>query len=168
MIKILFAGEGGQGVQVAAEILAKAAFLDGKKSLYIPNFGVEQRGGVSLAFVTIADQAVVYPKFDKADILVIFSDRSIERVKSYFGPKTQVILTPAVSQKINFKVGSLIKIEPRDFPAKIWNILALGEVNKIGKIVAKAVLKETLIKRFTKQFEKDQKLKELDLKALEN
>ncbi|PIU02197.1 ketoisovalerate oxidoreductase, partial [Candidatus Shapirobacteria bacterium CG09_land_8_20_14_0_10_49_15] len=52
-MKIIFAGEGGQGVQVIAEILAKAAFWDGQPSLYIPNFGVEQRGGVSLAFVVI-------------------------------------------------------------------------------------------------------------------
>lgn len=168
MIKILFAGEGGQGIQAAAEILAKAAFLDSKKSLYIPNFGVEQRGGVSLAFVIIDDQAVVYPKFDKADILVIFSDRSIERVKSYFDQKTQVILTPAVNQKINFKIDSLIKIEPRDFPTKTWNILALSKINQLGKAVSKESLKQALLKRFAKQFEKDQKLKELDLRALEN
>jgi len=83
MIKILFAGEGGQGVQVVAEMLAKAAFLDGKKSLYIPNFGVEQRGGVSLAFVVIDEKSVTYPKFGKAHILAIFSDRSINRVKRY-------------------------------------------------------------------------------------
>jgi 2-oxoglutarate ferredoxin oxidoreductase subunit gamma len=43
MIKILLAGEGGQGVQAIAEILSRAAFLENKKALYIPNFGVEHQ-----------------------------------------------------------------------------------------------------------------------------
>jgi 2-oxoglutarate ferredoxin oxidoreductase subunit gamma len=51
VIKIALAGEGGQGVQSIAEILAEAANEGGKNALYIPNFGVEQRGGVSIAFV---------------------------------------------------------------------------------------------------------------------
>lgn len=43
--KIALAGEGGQGVQSVAMILTEAAALEGKEILYIPNFGVEQRGG---------------------------------------------------------------------------------------------------------------------------
>ena len=43
VVKIALAGEGGQGVQSIAEILAEAANEQGKQALYIPNFGVEQR-----------------------------------------------------------------------------------------------------------------------------
>jgi len=166
MIKVLFAGEGGQGVQVVAEILAKAAFLDGKKSLYIPNFGVEQRGGVSLAFVVVDEKPVVYPKFDKADILVIFSDRFVQRVKSYIDNQTKIILTPAVKEDSEFKNDSFVKIKAKDFPVKTWNILTLAEANKLGKIVTKDNLRQALEKRFANQFAKDKSLKEMDLKAL--
>ena len=48
--KIVLAGEGGQGVQSIAKILVEAGYEAGKQILYIPNFGVEQRGGVSIAF----------------------------------------------------------------------------------------------------------------------
>ena len=51
--KIAAAGEGGQGVQALAETLALAAYRAGLNALYIPNFGIEQRGGVSLALSLI-------------------------------------------------------------------------------------------------------------------
>jgi len=87
-VKIALAGEGGQGVQSIAEILAEAAHDLGKEALYIPNFGVEQRGGVSIAFVQISDQHIGAPKFITADILIPLSPRSIARTKQYAGKET--------------------------------------------------------------------------------
>jgi len=162
MIKILFAGEGGQGVQVVAEMLAKAAFLDGKKSLYIPNFGVEQRGGVSLAFVVIDEKSVTYPKFGKAHILAIFSDRSINRVKRYIDQDTQIILGPAVTQKVENSVS----VKKDDISIKAWNILTLGKVVNLSKAVSKENLIKAMEERFKKYFDKDPRIKEMDLKAL--
>jgi len=162
MIKILFAGEGGQGVQVIAEILAKTAFLEGKKALYIPNFGVEQRGGVSLAFVIIDEKSITYPKFEKANILAIFSDRSINRVKRYIDKDTQIVLGPAVTQKVD----KAISAKKDDIPVEAWNILILGKVNKLSKAVSKENLVKTMEERFKKYFDKDPKIREIDLKAL--
>ena len=86
--KITIAGEGGQGVQSIAEILAEAANADGKNALYIPNFGVEQRGGVSIAFVQISDGEIGSPKFQKADILIPVSPRAVSRTRQYSGKGT--------------------------------------------------------------------------------
>lgn len=93
-MKILIAGEGGQGIQTIAQVLAKAAFREDKNALYIPNFGVEQRGGASIAFLVIDKNPVVYPKFEKADILAILSERVKERVKRYQDSQTKVISDP--------------------------------------------------------------------------
>lgn len=166
MIKVLIAGEGGQGIQAIAEILAKAAFLENKKALYIPNFGVEQRGGVSLAFVIIDDKPVVYPKFAKAEILAILSNRSWERIKDYADKETKIIFGPAVTEKNLPKVAYLFHLRGGSLPAKVWNILVLGKINKVGKIVSQENLIKALEARFAKQFEKKPELKELDLKAL--
>ncbi|MFC1726950.1 2-oxoacid:acceptor oxidoreductase family protein [Patescibacteria group bacterium] len=154
--KILFAGEGGQGVQVIAEILAKAAIAEGKDASYIPNFGVEQRGGVSLAFVIISSAEIVYPKFEKADCLAILSDRSVERAQPFIGPQTKVILGPAVKKGLQTKS-----------PPKAYNVVVLGEVNRQGKFVQPANLLKALTTRFAKYFEKDPQLKKIDLEALE-
>lgn len=167
MIKVLFAGEGGQGVQVIAEILAKAAFNECQFASCIPNFGVEQRGGISLAFVAIDNQPIVYPKFEKADILAILSDRSFERVKPYLNSETEVILSPAVTQKKIPKVSRAIHLRGGpDRPPRAWNILVLGKVNRKGKIVSQASLIKAMDERFARQFKKNPELKELDLRAL--
>lgn len=154
-MKVLFAGEGGQGVQVIAEILTKSAIDEGKKATYIPNFGVEQRGGISLAFVKIEDKPVVYPKFEKADILAVLSDRSMQRVKEYQDSKTIIIKGPAVKDGL-----------VSDLPPKVWNVVVLGKVNSTGRIVNSESLIKTMEERFTRQFQKDPKLKELDIAAL--
>lgn len=88
VVKIALAGEGGQGVQSIAEILAEAANEQGKQALYIPNFGVEQRGGVSIAYVQISDGPIGAPKFQKADILIPLSPRAVKRTTMHAGPDT--------------------------------------------------------------------------------
>lgn len=88
---IALAGEGGQGVQLVGELLADSAFRAGLHSIYIPNFGVEQRGGVSIAFVQVSPDPIGSPKFKKADILVPLSKRAIERTKTYIKSDTLYI-----------------------------------------------------------------------------
>ncbi len=89
--KIAVAGEGGQGVQALAETLSLAAFRAGLNALYIPNFGIEQRGGVSLAFVQISPGAIGSPKFLQADLAAALSPRSLRRSGQYLGPETIVL-----------------------------------------------------------------------------
>lgn len=90
ILKILLAGEGGQGIQSIAEILAEAANREGKEALYIPNFGVEQRGGISMAYLQITDTGnrIGAPKFEVADILIALSSRAIARTKHHAGKDT--------------------------------------------------------------------------------
>jgi len=98
-VKIALAGEGGQGVQAVAEILAEAANQEGKQALYIPNFGVEQRGGVSIAYVQISDEKIGAPKFQYADILVPLSPRAVRRTKEHAGPNTIYIYDNSLVQE---------------------------------------------------------------------
>lgn len=165
-MKILLAGEGGQGVQLAAEILSCAAFLENKNTSLIPNFGVEQRGGVSLAFVVIDNQPVIYPKFEKADILAILSDRSWKRVKNYIDEKTKIIFGPAVTKEKLPKVAIVFHLRGGNLPSKVWNMLVLGKVNQIGNLVSLKNLIEAMDERFAKQFKKNPELRKLDIKAL--
>ena len=58
MIEIRFHGRGGQGAVTAAEILAKAAFKDGKYSQAFPFFGVERRGAPVMAFTRIDTEPI--------------------------------------------------------------------------------------------------------------
>lgn len=98
VIKIALAGEGGQGVQSIAEILAEAANERGKNALYIPNFGVEQRGGVSIAYVQISDGQIGAPRFRESDILIPLSPRAVARTKEHAGKDTVYIYDNSLIQ----------------------------------------------------------------------
>jgi pyruvate ferredoxin oxidoreductase gamma subunit len=58
MIEIRIHGRGGQGNVSAAELLAVAAFQDGKFSQAFPSFGAERVGAPVQAFVRIDDKKI--------------------------------------------------------------------------------------------------------------
>lgn len=82
-IKILLAGDGGQGIQTVANLLTQTAFANDFYVSDIPNFGLEQRGGVSLAFLQISHDQITYPKFNEPDILLIMSEQARKRSVFY-------------------------------------------------------------------------------------
>jgi pyruvate ferredoxin oxidoreductase gamma subunit len=51
-------GRGGQGVVTAAELVAQAAFADGKYALAFPSFGSERMGAPVTSFVRISDDPI--------------------------------------------------------------------------------------------------------------
>jgi pyruvate ferredoxin oxidoreductase gamma subunit len=58
MKEIRIHGRGGQGSVAAAEIMALAAFQDGKIPQAFPSFGSERMGAPVTAFVRISDQRI--------------------------------------------------------------------------------------------------------------
>ena len=58
MIEIRIHGRGGQGSVTAAELLAVAAFDDGREAQAFPAFGVERRGAPVLAFCRIDTEPI--------------------------------------------------------------------------------------------------------------
>lgn len=59
--EILWTGIGGQGVQLAARILAVAATRDGREVISLGTYGGTMRGGNTDATVVIADGAITSP-----------------------------------------------------------------------------------------------------------
>jgi len=164
-MKILFVGEGGQGIQLAAEILAHTVFREGKETSLIPNFGVEQRGGVSLAFM-VANEDASYPKFDKADYLILLCDRGFARIKHYIGKNTVVLAGPEIT--INPEIeGKWVKVETGNLPLQVANMRLLGELLNLTHLVSKEQIKKTLEEKLEEKFSADPNLKKLNFQAVE-
>lgn len=128
-VKIALAGEGGQGVQTIAMMLAEAAHEQGKHAIYIPNFGVEQRGGVSIAYVQIADELIGAPRFKEGDIVVALSDRAVERVQMHVGENTVLVYdnSPSVTCGVRDNlIGQQFNQEPTE------SMLHDKEISQIG------------------------------------
>ena len=95
MIEIRFHGRGGQGSVTAAEILAKAAFKDGKYVQSFPFFGVERRGAPVMAFTRIDDEPIdLRYQIYHPDYVLVLDEGLLNVVDVFSGIKdnTEVII----------------------------------------------------------------------------
>lgn len=174
LIRVALAGEGGQGVQSIAEILAEAAYNSGMHTIYIPNFGLEQRGGVSIAFIQVSEKRIGAPKFFKADIVIALSERAVERTTMYSDKNTVFVydsgfdvpkenLPKEAKQIIGIPA---LEIANRDLHSRVFNIIIMGAVIGVSNLVTFEAAKEALEHKLAYKFEKNPDLRELNFKAL--
>ncbi|MBE9547512.1 MAG: 2-oxoacid:acceptor oxidoreductase family protein [Proteobacteria bacterium] len=76
MHEIIWHGRGGQGVVVAAQILAEAAYIQGFKGVTsAPTFGPERRGAPLMASTRISDEPIrTFSQIESADIAVVLDE----------------------------------------------------------------------------------------------
>ncbi len=171
--KIVLAGEGGQGVQSIAKILVEAAYAADKKVLYIPNFGVEQRGGVSIAFCQVSDTDIGEPRFSKGDIVMMLSDRAIDRCKCYVDEKTTVVYDTSVcTKKPEMKAKNIIgipanKIANDELSSRVFNMIVMGAIIKATNVIDVKYVKDAMEHALGKKFAVKPELRELNYKAIE-
>lgn len=174
-VKIVLAGEGGQGVQSVAGIIAEAANEEGREALYIPNFGVEQRGGVSVAYLQISEDKIGSPKFQKGDIIVALSDRAVIRTQRYVDENTTFVYDSnieGVEEYLPKNAGKVLSIPAvqtakEEFHPRVFNIIIMGAVLKATGVVSLDEAKAALEKKLGYKFEQNPKLRELNYNALE-
>ncbi len=80
MHEIIWHGRGGQGVVLAAQILAEAAYIQGFRGVTsAPTFGPERRGAPLTASTRISDRPVrTFSQIASADIAVILDESLLE------------------------------------------------------------------------------------------
>ncbi len=172
---ILISGEGGLGAQIIGEILVKAAHNLGSYTSYMPNFGTEQRGGVSLAFLQISNKQVTYPKFDSADIIVVMSDRSIPAVEKFITENTLFIfdssnIDDGILQKLRSKVLKSLNLNAKkyateNFDSKVANMIFLGAILKFLPEIKIDKVRELLSEKL--KGSKNEQFLEMDFKAID-
>ena len=175
LVKIALAGEGGQGVQSVAQILTDAANDEGKEALYIPNFGVEQRGGVSIAFCQISDERIGAPKFEIGDIIIALSDRAVVRCRQYAGPKSIFVYEASAAgvdealPKNGAKVLAIpaLRVAKEELHPRVFNVVILGATLQATGVLTMEQAKKALEKKLGYKFEQNPELREMNFRALE-
>ncbi|EHQ87270.1 2-oxoacid:acceptor oxidoreductase family protein [Desulfosporosinus youngiae] len=175
VIKIALAGEGGQGVQSVAQIMTNAANDAGKEALYIPNFGVEQRGGVSIAFCQISEDKIGAPKFEKGDIVIALSERAVVRCQQYVGRETIFVYEASIEGADEYlpqnakRVLAIpaLKTANEELHPRVFNVIILGATLKATGILSLEDARKALESKLGYKFEQNPKLRELNFKALE-
>src|SRR5262245_26567720 len=59
--EVLFTGIGGQGIQLAAQVLARAALAEGREVMLFGSYGGTMRGGPTDSTLVVADAPVGTP-----------------------------------------------------------------------------------------------------------
>ncbi len=131
-------GRGGQGVVTAAELLAAAAFEDGKYAQAFPSFGSERMGAPVQSFVRIADRKVrARNQVDSPDYLIIQDYTLIGAVDVLSGLKEDgmvIVDTAKNPQELALKTKA--------------EILTIPATEIALKILGKAIQNTTLIGAF--------------------
>jgi len=156
MFKILLAGDGGQGIQLLSNIICESAFKKGLETTHIPNYGLEQRGGVSLVFIKISKDQIVYPKFSKADLMLVMSDQAEERTIQHEDSKTNKLVVS------NYKEI----LEENNINLRSYNIFFLGMILKRledEELVNIEFAKKYLEERLSKKLGWEENLKAFEL-----
>lgn len=106
-------GRGGQGAVTCAELLATAAFKDGKYCQAFPFFGVERRGAPVTAFCRISDNAIrTHEQVYEPDYVMVLDASLLENVNVMEGLESKgiiVINTAEGADKIKLDTKGEIK-----------------------------------------------------------
>ena len=105
MYEVIWHGRGGQGVVIAAQILAESAYLQGFRGVTsAPTFGPERRGAPLTASTRISHDPIrTFAQIELADVAVVL-DASLLRVVNIVGAMREggvlVINTPLQAEDV--------------------------------------------------------------------
>src|SRR5512135_463912 len=86
MFQVRFHGRGGQGAVTAAELLASAAFREGRHAQAFPSFGSERTGAPVVSFCRIDDRPIrTHEPIARPDVLVIVDPTLLHQVDVFGG-----------------------------------------------------------------------------------
>ena len=163
--EVRLSGSGGQGIIIAAIVLAEAAGVYDKKFVcQSQSYGPEARGGTSKAEVIISNQTIDYPKAIKPDLLLSMNQEACD---TYFSDlKTDGLLvvdSTLVHQVPTNRVAAIpfTRIARKEIGKEmVANMVALGAVGVLSQIISLENLEKALLARVPKGTE------EINRKAL--
>jgi len=150
--EIRLSGSGGQGLILAAIILAEAAGIhEGKYVTQTQSYGPEARGGRSRAEVVISDRPIHFPQPMGLDLLVAMTQFACDTYFIDLKPSGILIADPAAVRES--PLPGTIFIPFTDIARhqigleQTANMVALGSMAEITQIVSLASLKKAVTAR---------------------
>jgi len=155
-------GRGGQGVVTFAELIALAAYYDGKKVQAFPSFGVERRGAPVESYIRISDKEIfrrdhitnpdyliivdptllnngdILNGLDKSDFFLINSKKNEDEIKRSF----------AIYPDIKIKSIDAVELALQILGKPIINTAMLGAFSCLTKLISMKGVKRAIEEKF--------------------
>lgn len=100
MIRLLFAGLGGQGVLSMGRFLTESGLHEGKEVSYLPAYGPEMRGGTANCSVIISEKPIASPLCTNPDVLVAMNAPSLHRFSKNVIPGGLILVNASLSDSV--------------------------------------------------------------------
>ncbi len=164
--EIRLSGAGGQGLILIGKILAEAAAIyDQKNATQSQSYGPEARGGASRSEVIISDDDIDYPKATNIDLLLAMTQEAVDKYAGEIKPGGVIIVDSHFVRSVpegDYLVYShpITEMAEEKIGKKIVaNIIALGAIEKLSKIVSEDAIINAIRARVPKGTE------EMNIKA---
>jgi 2-oxoglutarate ferredoxin oxidoreductase subunit gamma len=98
--EILFTGIGGQGIQLAAQVLARAALAEGREVMLFGSYGGTMRGGPTDSTLVVADAPVSAPPIvSRAWSAIAMHPTYFPAVAAKLAPEAVVVLNTSLFEQ---------------------------------------------------------------------
>ncbi len=153
--EIRIGGSGGQGIILAAVILAEAAGVQGGQYVcQTQSYGPEARGGKSKAEVVISNEEIDYPKVIQMDLFLAMNQPSLDAYFYDFKPNGILVVDSTFVQQLpSSRVISIpfTRMAREEFKREVVaNMVALGALGHLCPKVESDHLKEAILARVPK------------------
>ncbi len=100
LVKIIFAGNGGQGVLTMGNILGNAAMNEDYHVTYLPSYGAAMRGGTANCTICVSDEDIASPVASEPDYVVALNPPSASAFGNKLEPGGQLIYNSSMKGKM--------------------------------------------------------------------
>jgi len=164
--EIRLSGSGGQGIILAATLLADAAVATGREVIATQSYGPEARGGASKAEVIVADAEIDFPEVTAPSVTVCLSQEAFDAYADLTVPGGLVVyddhlVKPAPLPERRVVGLPFTRLAEEELGKAIAaNIVMLGALQELSGVIDAEPLADAVRRRLPA------KIVELNLEAL--
>jgi len=148
---LIIAGVGGQGSIMAGTLLGTAAVVfDKKKALQTQSYSSELRGGAAVTWVSISDEAILYPRVVHPDILIAQAPQAVQRYLHQLKQGGTLIIDSDMVHDSPCKGCSIVKVPATTIAGReignsiVANLVVLGALIATDPVVSPAAVEEAI------------------------
>jgi 2-oxoglutarate ferredoxin oxidoreductase subunit gamma len=158
-VEIRFSGSGGQGILLAAAIVAEGAAALGKQVVQTQTYGPEARGGASKSEVIISDEDIDYPEVQHPDINLVLSQAAYLKYAADTRPggllifDSGLVATDATSDGMVLRGLPFTQAATEELGKKVvTNIVAIGAFVAISGVLPADGVEQAVLNRVPARF----------------
>jgi 2-oxoglutarate ferredoxin oxidoreductase subunit gamma len=158
-VEFRLSGSGGQGILLAAAILAEAATALGRHVVQTQSYGPEARGGASKSEVIIADEAIDYPEVRHPGVSLVLSQAAYEKYARDTKPGGLLIFDSGLVEldALDPRVAScglpFTEVASEELGKKVvTNIVALGALARVSEVMPSHAVRDAVLSRVPPRF----------------